>query len=113
MSPWGFGHIVNETGRKAVSRIVIAVAVFGLEVGAVQWNHAAVLAHEVQFVSPGVSDLRSQSMPRSELQSCLQGIVVGIAHAVELVDITKRGILRSKRPWAACKGSLVYVLHHR
>ncbi len=82
----GTGDVPCERGREVVSRVEVAIAVLSLVVGAVERERASIGGNLVERVRPGVNELRSQSVPCTKAQGGLQGVVVGRADAVELVD---------------------------
>src|SRR5438046_2113472 len=77
--------------------VEVAVAVVRLEVVAVKWNDPAVGGNLVQIVRPGISKLRTHSVPGARAQRGLQCVVVGCTDTVELVDGAKVRILAKKR----------------
>src|SRR6202034_329675 len=90
----GTGNGPREGRREVLARVEVAVAVLSFRVGAVERNSAAISADLVEFMRPGVCDLRVESVPSTQTQRGLQRVVVRCADAVELVHRTKVGILR-------------------
>src|SRR5205807_6548054 len=85
MRPWSLRNLVRKVDGEEAPRVVVAVAIIGFSVQAVR-NDAAVLAHGVQGVSPSERVLRGESVPRLELERCLECVVVGCAHTLKLDD---------------------------
>src|SRR5271157_5388195 len=82
----GAGDIVGPVPDKIVPSIEVAIPVIQFQIVAVQRNLPAILGHIIQGMRPGVGELSRQSVPRMQSENGLQGIVVGVAVAVELQD---------------------------
>src|SRR6202140_4046935 len=79
-------QVVIEKRGEVVARIEVAVAVVTLNVEAVLRYGAAISGHVVEGVRPSVSELRRETVPLTNFQNGLEGVVVGVSVALNLVD---------------------------
>src|SRR5262249_7304452 len=77
--------------------VEVAGAVVPFEVGAVLRQLAAVLRHFVEIVAPGVAELRVEAVHVAQAEDGLQCVVVGGAHAFDLIDLTVLRVGREVR----------------
>src|ERR1700722_5884342 len=108
----GTRNIPGQGGREVVASVEVAISVFRLQVGAIEWKAPAIGAVFIGRMRPSVGKLRGQAVPCSQAQRALQCVVVGSADAVELVDAAVVRILgeRSIRMFA---GDLIDIQHDR
>src|ERR1700676_3409005 len=108
----GTRNIPGQGGREVVASVEVAIFLFGLQVGAIEWKGSAVGADFIERMRPSVGKLRGQALPCSQAQRALQCVVVGSADAVEWVDAAGVRILgeRSIRTGA---GELIDIQHDR
>src|ERR1700726_1770690 len=86
------GYVPTQRAGERMALVEVAVAIVRLQVVAVERNDPAVCGNLVQIMCPGITKLRTQSMPGARTQRSLQSGVVGRADAVELVNGTEVGI---------------------
>src|SRR5947207_15694637 len=89
-------NVVRPESGEVVPRVKVTAAVIQLGASVVELNRATVFGHRVQLVCPCIRKLRGESVPASYPEDGLQGVVVGVANAVEVPDGTEIGILAIK-----------------
>ena len=94
----GAGDGIGPIADEVIPRVKITVPVIQPQTVAVEGNDAAVLGHIIQGMRPGIGELPRQTVPRPQFENGLQGIVVGVAVAVELQDQPAFGYRALKGP---------------
>src|SRR5258708_34409204 len=88
--------VVVEICSKVATNVIVCVAPVASQIVGILGKVIEV-AGVIQVVTPSVSELAGETMPRVAAQRNLQGVVAGCRSGVDLIDDAQVGILSEVR----------------